>query len=69
MYGPNVFENFYLFTAAALTANPQFRYRSWAHLLGILAVVAVPKLLQEYVMHYTEHQTWRFVRQYILLQD
>lgn len=65
--GPNVFENFYLWIAANLTADPAYRVASVRRLAVIVVFVGVPKLLQEYVMHYLDSQTWHFVKRYILL--
>ena len=65
--GPNIFENFYLWVAGFLTVDPAYRIRSGRRLALILVFVGAPKLLQEYVMHYLDSQTWHFVKRYILL--
>jgi hypothetical protein len=67
LFGPNVFENFYLFVAGLRSIDPGFRIGSWRNLALLLAFVGLPKLLQEYVMHYREAHTWYFVRHNILL--
>ncbi|MGH2609971.1 MAG: hypothetical protein ACRDHF_12905 [Tepidiformaceae bacterium] len=64
--GPNVFENFFLFVAGMLTIDRHWRIPSGAHLAAIVVFVGAPKVLQEYVMHYREAQTWDFVRENIL---
>lgn len=64
---PNIFENFFLFVAGLRTAEPNWRFRSPVQLAAVVFVVGAPKLLQEYAMHYREFQTWRFVRDEILL--
>lgn len=64
--GPNIFENFYLWVAAFLTIDPAYRIGSVKKLAAIVVVVATPKLLQEYVMHYMDSQTWHFVKRDIL---
>jgi len=66
LFGANVFENFYLFIAGMLVLDPGWRVRSWQRLVLILGAVAAPKLLQEYVMHYREAQTWHFVKEDVL---
>jgi hypothetical protein len=66
LVGPNVFELFFLWVAAGLTADPAYRIGSLSRLALILAVLVPPKLLQEYVMHYMESQTWHFVRDNLL---
>jgi hypothetical protein len=64
--GPNVFENFYLWIAGWLTIDPEYRVRTWQRLALILVLVGPPKILQEYVMHYMDSQTWHFVKRDIL---
>jgi hypothetical protein len=66
LIGANVFENFYLYIAARLEIDPAYRVKDRAQLALILVLVGAPKLLQEYVMHYREAQTWRFVTRRIL---
>ena len=65
--GPNIFENFYLWTAGMRRIDPDYRLRSWRHLALILLITGLPKMLQEYVMHYREAQTWHFVKENVLL--
>jgi hypothetical protein len=65
--GPNVFENFYLFVAGMLTIDAAYRIRSAPQLVAILLFVGLPKVFQEYVMHYREAATWHFVKENILL--
>jgi hypothetical protein len=67
LLGANVFENFYVYVAGRLEMDPAYRIKNARRLALILLFVGAPKLLQEYVMHYRESQTWRFVREYILL--
>ena len=66
LVGANVFENFYVYTAGRLEIDPAYRIKDRAQLALILVLVGAPKLLQEYVMHYREAQTWRFVTRRIL---
>jgi hypothetical protein len=67
LFAPNVFENFYLFVAGMRSVDPGFRIASWRWLVVTVIAVGAPKLLQEYVMHYREAQTWHFVKENILL--
>ena len=64
--GANIFENFYISIAGRLEMDAGYRVKNVRRLALILLFVGVPKLLQEYVMHYRESQTWRFVRTHIL---
>ena len=63
--GPNVFELFFLWVAAGLTLDAGYRIGSVRRLALVLLLVAPPKLLQEYVMHYMDSQTWHFVKEHI----
>jgi hypothetical protein len=65
LVGANIFENFYIYVAGRQELDRDYRIKNVRRLLLILLFVAVPKLLQEYVMHYRESQTWRFVRTHI----
>lgn len=66
-FGANVFENFYIFVAGCLQIDASYRIRSVRALAVILAITGAPKVLQEYVMHYRESQTWEFVKRNILM--
>jgi hypothetical protein len=67
--GPNIFENFFVFVAGMRTIDPAYRIGSAWKLALIVVIVAAPKLLQEYVMHYRDSQTWHFVKRNLLLWD
>ena len=66
LIGPNVFENFYLFIAGMKTIDAGYRVDSRLQLGAIVLFVGIPKILQEYVMHYREAATWEFVKENIL---
>ena len=66
LIGANVFENFYLYMAGRIEIDPAYRIKDRAQLALILVLVGAPKLLQEYVMHYRQAQTWHFVTRRIL---
>ncbi|GIW13614.1 MAG: hypothetical protein KatS3mg062_1053 [Tepidiforma sp.] len=63
---PNIFENYYLVLAGLRSMDSGYRLSGWREALVWLVLVSPPKLLQEYVMHYREAQTWRFVRDEIV---
>ncbi|MFN0093321.1 MAG: hypothetical protein ACKVVT_00875 [Dehalococcoidia bacterium] len=67
LVGPNAFENFYLLVAGLRTIDPAFRIPGRRELVVMLLVATLPKLMQEYVMHYREAQTWHFVKEHVLL--
>lgn len=66
-FAPNIFENFYLLIAGATQFFPKFRLDSPKKLVIFLLVASVPKLVQEYVMHFMEFQTWKFVKENIFM--
>jgi hypothetical protein len=66
LFGANVFENFYLYIAGRLELDRAYRVTNKAQLFAIVVLVGLPKLLQEYVMHFREAQTWHFVTRHIL---
>ncbi len=65
-FGANVFENFYIFARDACRSMRRTASAARA-LVVILAITGAPKMLQEYVMHYRESQTWEFVKRNILM--
>lgn len=66
LIGANVFENFYLYVAGRLEIDHTYRIGRLRNLAVILVLVGAPKLLQEYVMHWRQSETWYFVRDHIL---
>ena len=65
-FAPNIFENFYLLVAGGKQFFPKFRLDSPKKLAAFLIIAAVPKIIQEYVMHYLEFSTWSFIKHTIL---
>jgi hypothetical protein len=51
------------FVAGRLEIDARYRIKDACRLALILLFVGAPKLLQEYVMHYRESQTWHFILQ------
>lgn len=68
-FGANIFENFYVYVAGRLQIDRSYRIGSYRNLAIILVFVGAPKLLQEYVMHWRQSQTWLFVKHNILMWD
>lgn len=52
---PNIFENFYLLVQAGKKGGIPEAARQWQYAALILIVAAVPKVLQEYFMHYLQY--------------
>lgn len=64
-FGPNIFENFYLIVAGLRQFLPSFRVNTARRLIIILAIAGIPKIIQEYIMHYLEFPTWLFIKTHL----
>jgi hypothetical protein len=65
LLAPNVFEHFYIFWAFILRFVPKFKL-TVKRLIIILLIVGLPKLVQEYFMHFAaQDQTWNFLRDHL----
>lgn len=65
-FAPNIFENFYVLVTGARKLSPRFRADTPGKLVIFLLISGVPKLAQEYVMHFLEFPTWPFIRENLL---
>lgn len=61
-FAPNIFENFYLLAAGADKFIPNWKLDSKKKLLLFILIAAIPKMIQEYIMHYLEFPTWQFIK-------
>ena len=61
-FAPNIFENFYLLVAGLRQFRPSFKVNSLWKLALIIFVAAIPKIIQEYIMHFLEFPTWQFIK-------
>lgn len=59
---PNLFENFVIYHLVAKKYFPQFATRSKKQLFIILGALLVPKLIQEYILHWAELQPWNWLK-------
>ena len=62
---PNLFENFYVGYLLLLRFAPRF-VPTPPRLVALLAVLLVPKLAQEYMLHYAEAQPWDWIKTHVL---
>ena len=62
---PNVFENFYLVYAALRRFAPNWHLTP-LRLGSLLVAVTIPKLFQEYLLHYAEVQPWDWIKRSVL---
>lgn len=62
LLAPNIFENFYILRLVIQRLKPSFRF-SQKNLFVILILAGIPKIVQEYIMHFRyPDQTWFFLR-------
>ena len=62
---PNLFENFFIFV---LVYKKFFKreIRNVRELLIILTVLLIPKMVQEYILHFAEAKPWNFIKESFL---
>lgn len=63
---PNLFENFYLWVLIARRWFPTLLARNVRQLLVTLAILLIPKLVQEWALHWEELHPWQWLRNEIL---
>lgn len=62
LIAPSIFENFYIFRLIAVKIKPSFTF-TMRSLLIVLLAVGIPKIVQEYIMHFRYiDQVWNFIR-------
>ncbi|MBA3275233.1 MAG: hypothetical protein H0T72_05515 [Chloroflexia bacterium] len=59
---PNLFENWFLFVLVIWRFFPNVRLDNWRRCLSWLAVLYIPKLGQEYLLHVAEAQPWSWLK-------
>lgn len=62
LFAPNIFENFYLLVVGLHKFFPKFQIKTTKRLVIILTIATIPKLIQEYIMHFIEFHTWQFIK-------
>ena len=62
---PNVFENFYVAYLALRRVAPSYALTP-PRLAVLLVLVTLPKLGQEYLLHFAEVQPWDWTKQHVL---
>ena len=58
---PNIFENFYLLVVG-MKKFFKFPVNNFKRLIVFLLIAGIPKIVQEYIMHYLEFPTWPFLK-------
>jgi hypothetical protein len=60
---PNLFENLYLYVLVVRRWFPRLMPRSVAQTLLVLVILLIPKLVQEWVLHWEELHPWQWLRE------
>lgn len=60
---PNLYENLYLYVLVVRRWFPRLMPRTVAQTLLVLAALLIPKLLQEWVLHWEELHPWQWLRE------
>lgn len=62
---PNMFENWWLYVVAVRRWRPAWTPRSWRGVTIPMAVLLVPKMGQEYLLHFAEAQPWNWFKEHV----
>lgn len=63
---PNLFENWFLFCLVVWKWFPKVDISRWRPALAWLAVLLVPKMIQEYILHVAQAQPWDWIKTNLL---
>jgi hypothetical protein len=63
---PNLFENFFVYYLVVRRFFPRIVPRTIKQLLITLVILAIPKLAQEWVLHYAQLQPWEWMKREFL---
>lgn len=63
----NLFENFYLLYLFCLKVFKKDPVKNFRSLLWILFIALIPKIPQEYILHYAQAQPWGWIKMHILV--
>lgn len=59
---PNMFENWWLYVVAVRRWKPAWTPHSWRAVGIPMAIMLVPKMAQEYLLHFAEAQPWNWFK-------
>jgi len=63
---PNVFENWWLYCVATARFWPRLYPKSFCSVAVPLVLLLIPKMAQEYMLHYAEFHPWNWMRHHVL---
>ncbi len=61
---PNMFENWWLYVVAVRAWHPQWTPQSWRAVAIPMFILLVPKMAQEYLLHFAEAQPWNWFKEH-----
>lgn len=61
---PNMFENWWLYVVAVRAWHPQWTPQSWRAVAIPMFILLIPKMAQEYLLHFAEAQPWNWFKQH-----
>jgi hypothetical protein len=59
---PNMFENWWLYVVAIRRWKPEWTPNSWRGVAIPMGILLVPKMAQEYLLHFAEAQPWNWFK-------
>jgi len=62
---PNMFENWWLYVVAIRRVRPAWSPQSWRGVAIPMGILFVPKMAQEYLLHFAEAQPWNWFKKNI----
>lgn len=63
---PNLFENFVIFYLVVQRYFPKFNLQTYSRLAVVLVLLLIPKMPQEYMLHYAEFGPWNWFHTEVL---
>lgn len=63
---PNLFENWWIYCVVMVKFWPNLQPSSWRSTLIPMSVLLVPKMAQEYLLHFAEAQPWKWTKENLL---
>jgi hypothetical protein len=63
---PNLFENWWLYCLITARWFPRFEPVDWRSSAIVLMILLIPKMVQEYLLHYAEVQPWDWIKRTFL---
>jgi hypothetical protein len=60
---PNMFENWWLYVVAVRRWKPAWTPNSWRGVAIPMGIMLVPKMAQEYLLHFAEAQPWNWFKE------